>query len=112
MPSQRRSHYDPLAPTGDPRWLVESDLWRTPLASRRLAPGADLWAALQAAVAERHADGWQAECGVDWGFVFINRGGERRLLALEHVDPAAEPVGGTYAPGWGSPAIVGAGVSE
>jgi hypothetical protein len=41
-----------------------------------------------AATIERLAgDGWQAEGGAEYGFVFIRRKGERRLLMLTPRDP-------------------------
>jgi hypothetical protein len=33
------------------------------------------------------ADGWQAEAPPEYGFVFIRRAGERRLLMLTPRDP-------------------------
>jgi hypothetical protein len=42
---------------------------------------------MTAAIDRLAGDGWQAEGGAEYGFVFIRRGAERRLLALTPRDP-------------------------
>lgn len=57
--SPRRSTYDALAVTNEPRWLVVRDMCRAVLEHRELPPGTDLRAAFVKALAA-HADaGWQ-----------------------------------------------------
>jgi hypothetical protein len=45
-------------------------------------PAADLSGAMGAAIERLEGDGWQAEVTPEYGFVFIRRETERRLLAL------------------------------
>jgi hypothetical protein len=69
------------------RYLVCWDLqWRV-LDSRCLSPGSDLQAAMTAAIDRVKAEGWEAERSAEYGFVFIRRGDERRLLMLTPHDP-------------------------
>jgi hypothetical protein len=42
---------------------------------------------MAAALDRLEAEGWQAEGSAEYGFVFIRRDGERRLLALTPGDP-------------------------
>jgi hypothetical protein len=42
---------------------------------------------MAAAIALLEADGWQAEATPDYGFTFIQRSTERRLLMLTPRDP-------------------------
>ena len=53
----------------------------------RLEPGADLKAAMTAAISRLASQGWQTEGGEQFGFVFLRRAGERRLLILTERDP-------------------------
>lgn len=90
----RRSRYDPFRATDQPRWLVLQDIFRTALAFDPLPPGSNLRAAMTAKLAELQADGWRVEGGYEYGFVFIRRGGERRELGINAVDPTGpHPVG-------------------
>jgi hypothetical protein len=42
---------------------------------------------MMATIARLAADGWQAERGIEDGFVFIRRESERRLLSITGRDP-------------------------
>jgi hypothetical protein len=69
------------------RFCVIFDLqWRV-LESVRVAPATDLSAAMAAAIERQATNGWQAESSPDFGFVFLRRAGERRLLILTERDP-------------------------
>jgi hypothetical protein len=69
------------------RFCVIFDLqWRV-LESVRVAPATDLSAAMAAAIERQTTNGWQAESSPDFGFVFLRRAGERRLLILTERDP-------------------------
>lgn len=69
------------------RFCVIFDLqWRV-LLSVRLEPATDLAAAMAAAIERQALNGWQAESGHEFGFVFLRRAGERRLLILTERDP-------------------------
>src|ERR1035441_9063120 len=70
-----------------PRYLVLWDLRWQLLEVERLEPAADLSGAMAAAIARLDGDGWQAEATPEYGFVFVRREGERRLLMLTPRDP-------------------------
>jgi hypothetical protein len=53
----------------------------------RLEPGADLRGAMAAAIGRLAGEGWHMEGGAQFGFVFMRRAGERRLLILTERDP-------------------------
>jgi hypothetical protein len=73
--------------TSTPRYIVVWDIhWRV-IASQRREPATDLSGAMAEAIDRVEADGWQAEATPEYGFVFIRRGGERRLLMLTPRDP-------------------------
>jgi hypothetical protein len=69
------------------RFCVTFDLqWRV-LESVKLAPATDLRANMGAAIKRLEDEGWLAEGGCEFGFVFLRRAGERRLLILTERDP-------------------------
>ncbi len=70
-----------------PRYCVIFNLQWQIVESVRLEPGADLSAAVAAAIARLAADGWQAEGSAEFGFLFLGRAKERRLLILTERDP-------------------------
>jgi hypothetical protein len=72
---------------GNPRYLVMWNLQWKPLQSERLQPNADLRLAMTAAVHAQIAQGWQVEGTGEYGFVFIRRDSERRLLMLTPRNP-------------------------
>ena len=95
---------DPLADTRRPHWLTVSDLHRNLIACQSLPAGADLRAVMRAALADGAAEGWQAESDSAYGFVFIARGAERRLVNLTAADPAGCPgAGHAFLAGTGAP---------
>ena len=53
-----------------------------------LEPAADLLGAMAAAIKRLEVDEWQTEATPDYGFVFIRRAADRRLLMLTDRDPA------------------------
>ena len=73
------------APT--PRYIVLWDLQWHVLECQRLDPAADLSVAMAAAIERLEGEGWKAEATPEYGFVFIRRGAERRLLMLTPRDP-------------------------
>jgi hypothetical protein len=84
----RRTRYDPLQPLPQPTWLVVRNQHRQPLEWRQLAAGANLRAMLEAARAERAADGWACDdIGPACGFFFAERAGERACVSVEMYDP-------------------------
>jgi hypothetical protein len=78
----------PAFKTADaPRYVVLWDLqWRL-LDCQRLDPAADLSAAMEATIGCLEKAGWQAEATLEYGFVFIRRDADRRLLMLTPRDP-------------------------
>ncbi len=84
----RRHPCDPLANTRQPHWLTVSDLHRNLITCEPLAAGANLRESLRTALTKCAAEGWQAENDGTYGFVFITKGAERRLINLTPADPA------------------------
>jgi hypothetical protein len=68
-------------------YLVAFDLQWKVVESRRVDPSLGAAAALAAFVKEFEAKGWIAESEGAYGFVFVNRGGERMLLEVTPRDP-------------------------
>ena len=86
MPRQR---CDPLAEFHRPHWLTVSDLHRNLITCEGVPAGSNLRTVLSEAMAAQAADGWQPENDGAYGFVFIARGAERRLVNLSPADPAS-----------------------
>jgi hypothetical protein len=86
----KRSKYDPLAFSRQPRWLVLRDLFHNVLDATELAPGTDLRQAFARGLADLEQQGWQSE-GASGAMVFVRRGAERRLLAIHENDPHEPP---------------------
>jgi len=72
-----------------PRYVVLWDLHWQVLEVQRMEPAADLSVAMAAAIARLEDEGWQAEATAEYGFVFVRREAERRLLMLTERDPAS-----------------------
>jgi hypothetical protein len=70
-----------------PRYIVLWDLQWVLIDCRRLEPAADLSGAMAVAIERLEGEGWRPEGGVQYGFVFIRREAERRLLMLTPRDP-------------------------
>jgi hypothetical protein len=70
-----------------PRWVAVFGLQWQVIESHRMEPASDLSAAMVAAIERLGAGGWHAEAEPRFGFVFIRRDGERRLLMLTPKDP-------------------------
>jgi hypothetical protein len=67
--------------------VVVWDLHWHVLDCQRLEPAADLSGAMAAAIERLAGDGWQVEATPEYGFVFVRRETERRLLMLTPRDP-------------------------
>jgi hypothetical protein len=72
---------------GNPRYVVVWDLQWKPLQCQRLEAHADLRVAMTAAIDAQAAQGWQVEGTAEYGFVFMRREGERRLVMLTPRNP-------------------------
>jgi hypothetical protein len=89
----RRSSYDPLAVSTEPRWLVVRNMHSAILEQKALRPGDDLRGAFAKALAAHVDDGWQLEtfssnlaCG------FCRRGDQRRVITIEAENPTRPSV--------------------
>jgi hypothetical protein len=86
----RRSVYDPLLPTTEPRWYTVRNMHGALLESRLLAPGADLKRAFVVAMLEHIDAGWQlGEFGPRGGVFFCIRGTERRMVSITPTAPGS-----------------------
>jgi hypothetical protein len=70
-----------------PRWVAVFGLQWQVIESCRLAPGADLAGTMTATIERLAAEGWETEDEPRFGFVFIRKEDERRLLMLTPKDP-------------------------
>lgn len=70
-----------------PRFCVIFDLQWQVIESLKLQARTDLSAAMSEAIQRQNTLGWQTEGSHDFGFVFLRRAGERRLLILTERDP-------------------------
>jgi hypothetical protein len=82
-----RYHHNVYERDTTPRWVAVFGLQWQVIESHRLEPAADLSSAMTAAIARLAADGWQIEAEPRFGFTFIRRDTERRLLMLTPRDP-------------------------
>jgi len=84
----RRSVYDPLEPTSEPRWYVVRNMHRAALEVRALTPGTDLKRAFVATMLEHIDAGWQlGEFSSTGGVLFCTKGIERRQVEITPSDP-------------------------
>ncbi len=82
-----RARHDVFAPTNSQHYVVLWDAhWRI-IDCQRPLPGSDPRTALAGAIARLERDGWTAECGAEFGFTFLSRADERRLVTLTGRDP-------------------------
>lgn len=85
--SMGRYRFTAYVNDANPRYVVMWDLQWKPLHSQRVAPNADLRIAMESAIQALVAQAWAVEGSPDYGFVFLRRGRERRLLMLTPRDP-------------------------
>lgn len=82
-----RYRYDVYTKSETPRYCVIFDLQWQIIECRRLEPSTDIRNAMTATVERLISEGWQAESAANFGFVFLSRNGNRRLLILTERDP-------------------------
>ena len=70
-----------------PRWIAVFGLQWQVIESQQLEAAADLSGAMAAAIERLAGKGWEIEAEPRFGFCFIRREGERRLLMLTPRDP-------------------------
>jgi hypothetical protein len=86
-PAMGRYRHQVYASASTPRFCVFFGLQWQIFESVRFEPAADLATAMTATIERLTRAGWQAEGSHEFGFVFLRRGGERRLLILTERDP-------------------------
>jgi hypothetical protein len=69
------------------RFVVVWDLQWHVIESKRLEPAADLSGTMAVTIERLEGEGWRPEGTAEYGFVFIQRGADRRLLMLTARDP-------------------------
>jgi hypothetical protein len=82
-----RYRHKPYENSTTPRWIVIFGLQWQIIESDRLEPGADLLGAMTTTIERLAVAGWHAESEPRFGFVFITKECERRLLILTPKDP-------------------------
>lgn len=82
-----RYRHQVYAKTTTPRWIAVFGLQWQGIESQRLEPGTDLQDAMAASIERLAGQGWQIEAEPRFGFAFIRRGADRRLLMLTPRDP-------------------------
>ena len=86
-PPMARYCFPAFVSSSTPRYVVVWDLHWALIACQRLEASADLSEAMEAALERLAVDGWRAEATPEFGFVFLERESERRLLMLTAQDP-------------------------
>ena len=87
IPPMGRYTFPAFKTATTPRYIVLWDLqWRL-LDCQYLEPAADLSGAMETTIGRLEVDGWQAEATPKYGFVFIRRNADRRLLMLTPRNP-------------------------
>src|SRR5713226_476733 len=80
-----------------PRYIVVYSLQWHIIDTHRIEPHADLFAVMTSAMEQFATEGWEAEGDALYGFVFIRRLGERRMLMLMQRAARAAPMTTTTA---------------
>jgi hypothetical protein len=80
IPRMGRYTFPAFTTATTPRYVVMWDLHWHVIDCQRLAPAADLSGAMTAAVDRLVSDGWEVESTPEYGFIFVRRESERRLL--------------------------------
>ncbi len=82
-----RHHPDPFDKSKTPRYLIVWDLQWQIVECVVLESGTDLIAAFDRMLGRLAADDWISEAPAAFGFAFLHRNRERRLLTLTARDP-------------------------
>jgi len=82
-----RYHHNVYANGRTARYVVLFDLQWQIIECKRLESSADLRSAMAATIDRLAREGWRPESTYEYGFVFLNRNGTRRLLILTERDP-------------------------
>jgi hypothetical protein len=87
IPHMGRYKFIAFGRSAAPRYIVVWSLQWQVIDCQRVEPHCDLSAAMSSALQQLQSLGWEAEGGTPYGFAFIHRQGERRLLMLTPRDP-------------------------
>ena len=88
----RRSVFDPLGPSKEPRWYVVRSMQGALLEARELPPGADLKRVFVAAMLEWIDAGWQlGEFSSVGGTFFCTKGADGRQVDVTPTNPGSLP---------------------
>jgi len=82
-----RYHHNVYANCKAARYIVLLDLQWQIIDCQRLESCTDLRSAMTSTIDRLAKEGWQPENTPQYGFVFLNRAGTRRLLILTERDP-------------------------
>ena len=82
-----RYHHNVYEKSKTPHWVVVFGLQWQVIESHRLEAGADLFGAMTTTIERLAVEGWRTEDEPRFGFVFIRKQGDRRLLMLTPKDP-------------------------
>lgn len=82
-----RYHHNVYANCRTARYIVLFDLQWQIVECRRVEPSADLRNVMTSTIDRLAQEGWRPESTHEYGFVFLNRNGTRRLLILTERDP-------------------------
>lgn len=82
-----RTRFNVFAKPNARHYLIVWDLQWQVIDCRRLERGSDLRAALAEALERLASDGWRPQSTAKFGFVFVMRAEERRLVMITTRDP-------------------------
>jgi hypothetical protein len=91
----RRSTFDPLEPTQQPRWYTVRNMYGALLEARELPAGVDLKRVFVEAILKWMDDGWKLkEFHSRTGTFFCDRAGDRRMIDITPTNPGRTQSGG------------------
>jgi hypothetical protein len=88
---RRRGQSDPFLESRRPQWLVVSTVGGEIVSVERLPPGTNIEKTFINTVQHHCSEGWIIENDPSYPCVFARKSGERRMVALYHIDPASMP---------------------
>lgn len=95
---RRRTAYDPLEPTTQPRWHVVRSMHGSLIESHPVPPGTDLKRLFVELLLKAMNEGWEVrEFSSTSGTFFCNRHPDRQMVTISHTDPTKES-GSMYGP--------------
>ncbi len=83
----RRQRHAVYTTSRTPRYIVVWSVHWQIVETQVIAPMTDLAAAMASTIARLQGQGWKTESTADFGFTFICKDGDRRLLTITARDP-------------------------